>query len=54
MNRFFPNTRSNIFGWSTFKHSALLGLEKAQNASNDLPNKINHEIQRLTNELKVL
>jgi len=54
MNRFFPNSRSNIFGWSTFKYSSQEGLKKAQELGNSLPNMIDQEIIGLEKNLEDL
>lgn len=52
MGRFFPRTSSNIFGWSSFQKSSLLGLREALRLGKGLPERIESEIQKLKSELE--
>jgi hypothetical protein len=48
MGRFFPRTSSKIFGWSSFQKSSLRGLREALQLGQDLPERIESEIQSLS------
>jgi len=54
MNRFFPNSKSNIYGWSTFTYSSQEGLKKAQETGSSLPNMIDQETKGLKKKLEDL
>jgi hypothetical protein len=54
MSRFFPRTKAGIFGWTSFQKSSLRGLKEALKLGEDLPKKIESEIQNLRSELGVL